>query len=133
MVTVLSTDDPIRVYQQHATADALAPGRIEITAGRGSSVDSFPLFGYHLEDYDALYAAKLDRLLAVNRQERVTWKGPFRDVPLEDALVVPRAQQPLKIWLGTGGNPESSIRAGALGLTGQQRAPHALERRIAFG
>jgi len=115
-VTVLSTDDPIRVYQQHATADALAPGRVEITAGRGSSVGSFPLFGYHLEDYDALYASKLDLLLAVNRQERVTWKGPFRDVPLEDALVVPRAERPLKIWLGTGGNPESSVRAGTLGL-----------------
>lgn len=115
-VTVLSTDDPIRLYQQHATADALAPGRIEITAGRGSSVDSFPLFGYHLEDYDRLYAAKLDLLLAVNRGERVTWKGPFRDIPLEDALVVPRAEQPLKIWLGTGGNPESSVRAGVLGL-----------------
>lgn len=119
-VTVLSTDDPIRVYQQHTTADALAPGRIEITAGRGSSVDSFPLFGYHLEDYDALYAAKLDLLLTVNRQERVTWKGPFRDVPLEDALVVPRARQPLKIWLGTGGNPESysgaSDGAGRAGL-----------------
>jgi alkanesulfonate monooxygenase SsuD/methylene tetrahydromethanopterin reductase-like flavin-dependent oxidoreductase (luciferase family) len=79
-------------------------------------VGSFPLFGYHLEDYDALYASKLDLLLAVNRQERVTWKGPFRDIPLEDALVVPRAERPLKIWLGTGGNPESSVRAGTLGL-----------------
>ena len=84
--------------------------------GRGSSVDSFPLFGYHLEDYDALYAAKLDLLLAVNRQERVTWKGPFRDVALEDALVVPRAERSLKVRLGTGGNPESSVRAGTLGL-----------------
>ncbi|MDF2443332.1 MAG: hypothetical protein JWR01_1535, partial [Subtercola sp.] len=80
------------------------------------STDSFPLFGYGLDDYDALYAAKLDLLLAANRSERVTWSGPFRGLPLENALVVPRPDAPLKIWLGTGGNPESSIRAGLLGL-----------------
>jgi len=115
-VTVLSTDDPIRVYQQHATAAALAPGRIEITAGRGSSTDSFPLFGYRLEDYDSLYAAKLELLLSANADERVTWDGPHRGGPLRDALVVPRAEVPLKIWLGTGGNPQSSVRAGHAGL-----------------
>jgi alkanesulfonate monooxygenase SsuD/methylene tetrahydromethanopterin reductase-like flavin-dependent oxidoreductase (luciferase family) len=115
-VTVLSTDDPVRVYQQHATAAALAPGRIEITAGRGSGTDSYPLYGYRVEDYDSLYAAKLDLLLAVNANERVTWDGPHRDLPLRDALVVPRADAPLKIWLGSGGSPESSIRAGQAGL-----------------
>jgi alkanesulfonate monooxygenase SsuD/methylene tetrahydromethanopterin reductase-like flavin-dependent oxidoreductase (luciferase family) len=115
-VTVLSTDDPVRVYQQHATAAALAPGRVEITVGRGSSIDSFPLFGYQVEDYDELYASKLDLLLAINDNERVSWSGPFRDLPLTDALVVPRAEPKLKIWLGTGGNPESTIRAGELGM-----------------
>jgi alkanesulfonate monooxygenase SsuD/methylene tetrahydromethanopterin reductase-like flavin-dependent oxidoreductase (luciferase family) len=115
-VTVLSTDDPVRVYQQHATAAALAPGRIEITAGRGSGTDSFPLYGYRLEDYDSLYAAKLDLLLAVNADERVTWDGPHRAQPLRDALVVPRADSALKIWLGSGGSPESSVRAGRAGL-----------------
>lgn len=115
-VSVLSTDDPIRLYQQHATAAAISGGRVDITVGRGSSTDSFPLFGFHLEDYDELYASKLDLLLAVNAHERVTWEGPFRDVPLRDALVVPRAEAPLKIWLGTGGNPESTVRAGLLGI-----------------
>jgi alkanesulfonate monooxygenase SsuD/methylene tetrahydromethanopterin reductase-like flavin-dependent oxidoreductase (luciferase family) len=115
-VTVLSTDDPVRVYQQHATASAISGGRVDITVGRGSSTDSFPLFGYQLADYDALYAAKLDLLLAVNDSERVTWSGPFRDLPLTDALVVPRAEPKLKVWLGTGGNPESTIRAGVLGM-----------------
>ncbi len=115
-VTVLSTDDPVRVYQQHATAAALAPGRVEITAGRGSSTESFPLFGYRTGDYDELYAEKLELLLACNASERVTWAGKFRGLPLNDALVVPRAEPALKIWLGTGGNPDSSIRAGVLGL-----------------
>jgi alkanesulfonate monooxygenase SsuD/methylene tetrahydromethanopterin reductase-like flavin-dependent oxidoreductase (luciferase family) len=115
-VTVLSTDDPIRVYQQHATAAAISGGRVDITVGRGSSTDSFPLFGYHLADYDELYAAKLDLLLQVNETERVTWSGPYRDISLQDALVVPRAERKLKIWLGTGGNPQSTIRAGMLGI-----------------
>jgi alkanesulfonate monooxygenase SsuD/methylene tetrahydromethanopterin reductase-like flavin-dependent oxidoreductase (luciferase family) len=115
-VSVLATDDPVRVYQQHATAAALAPGRIEITAGRGSGTDSFPLYGYPVRDRDSLYAAKLDLLLAVNAAERVTWDGPHRAQPLRDALVVPRADPPMKIWLGSGGSPESSVRAGHLGL-----------------
>lgn len=115
-VSVLSTDDPIRLYQQHATAAAISGGRVDITVGRGSSTDSFPLFGYRLEDYDALYASKLELLIAANDDERVTWSGPLRELPLHDALVVPRADPKLKIWLGTGGNPESTIRAGLLGL-----------------
>ncbi|MCU1443067.1 MAG: luxA 1 [Cryobacterium sp.] len=115
-VTVLSTDDPVRVYQQFATLDALSNGRAEITAGRGSSSESFPLFGYSLGDYDALYAEKLELLLAINAQERVTWNGSFRPA-LEDAEIVPRPDSgSLRIWLGTGGNPRSSMRAGLLGL-----------------
>jgi alkanesulfonate monooxygenase SsuD/methylene tetrahydromethanopterin reductase-like flavin-dependent oxidoreductase (luciferase family) len=113
--TVLPTDDPVRVYQQHATAAALAPGRVEITAGRGHD-DPYPLYGYPLSERDSLYAAKLDLLLAVNAGERVTWDGPHRAQPLRDALVVPRADPPMKIWLGSGGSPESSLRAGRLGL-----------------
>src|SRR5690348_7305775 len=115
-VTVLPTDDPVRVYQQHATAAALAPNRIEIVAGRASATDSFPLYGYQMEDRDSLYAAKLDLLLAVNASDRVTWDGPHRGRPLRDAEVVPRADSPLKIWVGSGGSPESSLRAGRLGL-----------------
>jgi len=115
-VSVLSTDDPIRVYQQLATAAALAPGRVEAVAGRGSSAITFPLFDLDEHDYDMLYASKLELLLAVNQAERVTWNGPHRKRPLEDALVVPRPEQPLKVWLGTGGSPSSVMRAVELGL-----------------
>ena len=115
-VVVLSTDDPVRVFQQFATVDAISRGRAEIIAGRGSSVESFPLFGYDLADYDQLYAEKLDLLMKLNENERITWSGRFRN-PLKDALVVPRPHnEKLKIWLATGGNPESSVRAGLLGL-----------------
>jgi probable LLM family oxidoreductase len=115
-VTVLSTDDPVRLFQQFATLDALSNGRAEITAGRGSSTESFPLFGFDLGDYDALFAEKLDLLLKINASERVTWRGKHRPA-LEDALVVPRPDAgSLPIWLGTGGNPQSSMRAGYLGL-----------------
>jgi alkanesulfonate monooxygenase SsuD/methylene tetrahydromethanopterin reductase-like flavin-dependent oxidoreductase (luciferase family) len=114
-VSVLSTDDPIRLYQQMATAAIVSDGRVEIIAGRGSSTDSFPLFGFDLEDYDRLYADKLGMLLAINDNERVSWESPFR-TSLEDALVVPRPERPLKIWLGTGGNPGSTVRAATAGL-----------------
>lgn len=115
-VTVLSTEDPVRLYQQFATLDAVSNGRAEITAGRGSSIESFPLFGYDLSDYDDLYAEKLDLLLAIDRNERVTWQGRFRPA-LHDAEIVPRPDSGrLPIWLGTGGNPRSSLRAGQLGL-----------------
>jgi alkanesulfonate monooxygenase SsuD/methylene tetrahydromethanopterin reductase-like flavin-dependent oxidoreductase (luciferase family) len=115
-VTVLSTDEPIRVFQQLATAAAIAPGRIEVVAGRGSSAMTFPLFDLDERDYDMLYRSKLDLLLELNGQDRVTWSGPHRRLPLVDALVVPRAEQALRIWLGTGGSPESVLRAVELGL-----------------
>src|SRR5215211_1216019 len=114
-VTVLSTDEPIRVFQQLATAAALAPGRIEIVAGRGSSAITFPIFDLDERDYDMLYGSKLELLLALNGHERVTWSGPHRRRPLEDTLVVPRPEQPLRIWLGTGGSPASVLRAVELG------------------
>ena len=103
-VSVLSTDDPIRLYQQMATAAIVSGDRVEIIAGRGSSTDSFPLFGYNLDDYDSLYADKLGLLLAIDRDQSVSWESPFRP-PLNDAVVVPRPDQPIPIWLGTGGNP----------------------------
>lgn len=115
-VTVLSTDEPIRIFQQLSTAAAIAPGRIETVAGRGSSDITFPLFDFDTRDYDELYASKLELLLTLNRDDRVTWSGPHRRRPLEDALVVPRPEQPLRIWLGTGGSPESVMRAVELGL-----------------
>ena len=115
-VTVLSTDEPIRVFQQLATAAAIAPGRIEAVAGRGSSAITFPIFDLDERDYDMLYSSKLELLLAINSHERVTWNGPHRRRPLDDLLVVPRPEQPLKIWLGTGGSPESVLRAVELGL-----------------
>lgn len=115
-VTVISTDDPVRVYQQFATLDALSNGRAEITAGRGSSTESFPLFGYSLNDYDELYAEKLDLLLQINASERITWQGKFRPA-LHDAEIVPRPDGgALPIWLATGGNPQSSVRAAVMGL-----------------
>jgi alkanesulfonate monooxygenase SsuD/methylene tetrahydromethanopterin reductase-like flavin-dependent oxidoreductase (luciferase family) len=115
-VTVLSTDDPLRVFQQLATAAAIAPGRIEVVAGRGSSDITFPLFDLDARDYDTLYRSKLDLLIAASTSDRVTWNGPHRQRPLTDAPIVPRPEQPLKIWLGTGGSPESVLRAVELGL-----------------
>lgn len=115
-VTVLSSDDPVRVFQDFATLDLLSSGRAEIIAGRGSFVESFPLFGYDLADYDALFAEKLQLLLAVRDHERVTWSGRFRP-SLRDQAVYPRPQQDvLPVWVGVGGNPESVVRAGTLGL-----------------
>ena len=115
-VTVLSTDEPIRVFQQLATAAPIAPGRIEAVAGRGSSDITFPIFDLDVSDYDMLYRSKLDLLLKLNGRDRVTWSGPHRRRPLNDTLVVPRPEQPLRIWLGTGGSPESVLRAVQLGL-----------------
>jgi probable LLM family oxidoreductase len=115
-VTVLSSDDPVRVFQQFATLDLISGGRAEIMAGRGSFIESFPLFGYALEDYDELFAEKLDLLLALRDAERVTWSGRHRP-PLDDAGVYPRPiQNPLPVWIAVGGTPQSVIRAAALGL-----------------
>lgn len=115
-VTVLSTEDPVRLYQEFATIDQLTSGRAEIIAGRGSFTESFPLFGASLGDYDALYAEKLGLLLQIDRQNPVSWTGQHR-APLEDAFIWPRPfGDHLKVSLGTGGNAESSVRAGSLGL-----------------
>ncbi len=115
-VTVLSSDDPVRVFQDFATLDLLSGGRAEIIAGRGSFIESFPLFGYDLNDYDELFAEKLDLLLALRDDERVTWSGKHR--PALDRLgVYPRpVQTPLPVWIGVGGTPQSVVRAGTLGL-----------------
>lgn len=115
-VSVLSTDEPIRVFQQLATAAAIAPGRIEVVAGRGSSAITFPIFDLDERDYDMLFSSKLELLLELNRAARVTWSGPHRRRPLKETLVVPRPEQPLRIWLGTGGSPESVLRAAELGV-----------------
>jgi probable LLM family oxidoreductase len=115
-VTVLSSDDPVRVFQAFAEVDLLSGGRAEIMAGRGSFIESFPLFGYDLDDYDALYAEKLDLLLKIREGNPVTWSGRLR-APLENAGVWPRpVQDPLPVWVAVGGSPESVVRAGSLGL-----------------
>src|SRR3989442_15944042 len=115
-VTVLSAADPVRLFQEFATLDLLSEGRAEMVVGRGSSIEAFPLFGYDLNDYDALFAEKLDLLLNVRANEHVTWSGEFRP-PLGGQGVYPRPlQNPFPIWVGVGGTPESFVRAGALGL-----------------
>ncbi|MEZ5120839.1 MAG: LLM class flavin-dependent oxidoreductase [Solirubrobacterales bacterium] len=115
-VTVLSSDDPVRVFESFSTLDLLSGGRAEIMAGRGSFIESFPLFGYDLDDYDELFAAKLELLIALLDQERVTWSGPHRP-PLHDVTVYPRPlQQRIPLWIAVGGNPESVVRAGVLGV-----------------
>jgi probable LLM family oxidoreductase len=115
-VTVLSSDDPVRVFQAFAEVDLLSGGRAEIMAGRGSFIESFPLFGYDLQDYDALFAEKLDLLLKIRDGNPVTWSGRLR-APLENAGVWPRpVQDPLPVWVAVGGSPESVVRAGTLGL-----------------
>lgn len=115
-VTVLSSDDPVRVFQSFATVDQISNGRAEIMVGRGSFIESYPLFGYNLKDYDALFAEKLDLLLKINKQEVVSWRGKHR--PSFDTLgIYPRPfQKQLPIWLAVGGTPESAVRAGTLGL-----------------
>jgi probable LLM family oxidoreductase len=115
-VTVLSSADPVRVYQQFSTIDQLSNGRAEITAGRGSFIESFPLYGYNLNDYDALFEEKLDLLLKINREESITWKGNYR-AALNNQKILPRAyNEQLKIWVAVGGTPESVLRAGKHGL-----------------
>ena len=115
-VKVLSTDDPVRVYQSFATLDLISRGRAELVVGRGSAIEAFPLFGFDLSDYDALFAEKLDLLLQVRDQEYVTWAGKFRPA-IHNQPVYPRAlQEKLPVWLGVGGTPASFIRAGSLGL-----------------
>ena len=115
-VTVLSSDDPVRVFQNFATLDLISGGRAEIMAGRGSFIESFPLFGYDLKDYDELFAEKLELLLKVRESERVTWSGRHR-TPLDGAGVYPRPiQDPLPVWIAVGGSPQSVVRAALLGL-----------------
>ncbi|WFU00613.1 LLM class flavin-dependent oxidoreductase [Rhizobium sp. CB3171] len=115
-VTVLSSDDPVRVFQQFSTLDLISNGRAEIMAGRGSFIESFPLFGYNLEDYDQLFEEKLDLLLAIRESEQVNWTGKLR-APIHGRGVYPRPlQDPLPIWVAVGGTPQSVARAGALGL-----------------
>ena len=115
-VTVLSAADPVRVFQQFATLDLISNGRAELVVGRGSFTESFPLFGFDFQDYDALFAEKLELLLQLRAQERITWSGRFRPA-LNNQAVYPRPLQPeIPIWLGVGGTPESFVRAGMLGL-----------------
>jgi probable LLM family oxidoreductase len=115
-VTVLSSDDPVRVFQEFATLDLLSNGRAEIIAGRGSFIESFPLFGYELHDYDALFSEKLELLMKLRTEERVTWQGQFR-APLDDQPVFPRpVQDPIPLWIAVGGTPQSVVRAATLGL-----------------
>src|SRR5436309_5631448 len=115
-VTVLSSADPVRVFQNFATLDLLSQGRAEMVVGRGSFVDSFPLFGFRLEDYDSLFAENLDLLLRIRENDHVQWSGKHR-APLTGQGVYPRPlQKPLPIWLGVGGTPKSFVRAGLLGL-----------------
>ena len=115
-VTVLSSDDPVRVFQDFSTLDLLSGGRAEIMVGRGSFIESFPLFGYDLDDYDELFAEKLELLLRLRETERVTWPGRHRPA-IDDLPVLPRPlQQPLPVWVAVAGTPGSAIRAGRLGL-----------------
>jgi probable LLM family oxidoreductase len=114
-VTVLSSEDPVRVYQQYATIDLLSGGRAEIMAGRGSFIESFPLFGQDLDDYDSLFTENLDLLLRVRASERVNWPGGHR-AAIDDRGVYPRADRELPVWIAVGGTPQSVVRAGALAL-----------------
>jgi probable LLM family oxidoreductase len=115
-VTVLSAADPVRVFQNFATLDIISQGRAEVVVGRGSFVEAYPLFGYNLEDYDALFIEKLDLFLQIREQEVVQWKGKFRPA-LNKVAIYPRpVQDLLPVWLGVGGTPQSFVRAGTLGL-----------------
>lgn len=115
-VTVLSSDDPVRVFQQYAMVDGISNGRAEIMAGRGSFIESYPLFGYDLHDYDALFAEKLDLLMKLRDSERITWRGELRP-PIVDLGIYPRPEQKqMPIWIAVGGTPQSVVRAASLNL-----------------
>src|SRR5687767_13970596 len=115
-VSVLSSDDPVRVFQDFSTIDLLSGGRAEIMAGRGSFIESFPLFGYDLKDYDELFTEKVELLILLNNNEKVTWKGKFRE-PINNIGIYPRpVQKKLPIWVAVGGTPASVLRAAKLGL-----------------
>ena len=115
-VSVLSSADPVKLYQSFATIDLLSNGRAELVAGRGSFIESFPLFGHNLEDYDELFEEKLDLLLKINKENPITWKGKFRPA-LKHQQILPRAiNNHLNIWVAVGGTPESVLRAGRYGL-----------------
>ena len=115
-VTVLSASDPVRVFQEFATIDLLSNGRAEMVVGRGSSIEAFPLFGFRLEDYDELFAEKLELLLKIRENEHVHWSGQFRPTLTGQGIYPRPVQNPLPIWVGVGGTPQSFVRAGALGL-----------------
>ena len=115
-VTVLSAADPVRVFQNFATLDLISGGRAEMVVGRGSFIESFPLFGLRLEDYDEVFSEKLDLLLRIREKETVTWSGKFRPGLREQAIYPRPFQDPIPVWVGVGGTPESFIRAGTLGL-----------------
>ena len=115
-VTVLSSDDPVRVFQQFATVDLISQGRAEIIVGRGSFIESYPLFGYDLDDYDALFAEKLDLLLKIRGETQVHWSGRHRAALVGQGVYPRPLQNPLPIWIGVGGTPESVVRAARLGL-----------------
>jgi probable LLM family oxidoreductase len=115
-VTVLSAADPVRVFQEFATLDLLSHGRAEMVVGRGSSIEAFPLFGLRLEDYDSLFAEKLDLLLKIRDNEHVHWSGEYRPTLTGQGIYPRPLQKPLPIWVGVGGTPQSFVRAGVLGL-----------------
>ena len=113
---MLSAADPVRVFQNFATLDLISRGRAEMVVGRGSFTESFPLFGLQLEDYNELFAEKLDLLLKIRQNETVTWSGKFRPALVKQAIYPRPLQDPLPVWIGVGGTPQSFIRAGILGL-----------------
>ncbi|MEX0720127.1 MAG: LLM class flavin-dependent oxidoreductase [Balneolaceae bacterium] len=115
-VTVLGSEDPVRVYQQFSTLDLLSQGRAEIMVGRGSFIESFPLFGYDLKDYDELFAGKLELLLELRENETISWNGKHRPSINERGVYPQPMQKPLPVWVAVGGTPQSAYRAGALGL-----------------
>ncbi|HEY6534184.1 MAG TPA: LLM class flavin-dependent oxidoreductase [Candidatus Nitrosocosmicus sp.] len=115
-VTVLSAADPVRIFQEFATLDLLSQGRVEMVVGRGSFIEAFPLFGLRLDDYDSLFSEKLELLLKIRENEHVHWSGKFRPALTGQGIYPRPLQNPLPIWIGVGGTPESFVRAGLLGL-----------------